>query len=139
MAALYPSESNHMESEEALARSDVHFYGIRSGAEVVACGAIKIQNDDGIYGEVKRVFVVPAWRGRGLSRHIMQHLETVLRQLGTDLARLETGCKQPEALGLYSALGYVQRPPFGGYTPDPLSIFMEKRLHGAGPAPGQPV
>jgi hypothetical protein len=35
---------------------------------------------------------------------------------------------QPEALGLYRALGYVERRPFGDYKSDPLSVFMEKAL-----------
>ena len=42
--------------------------------------------------------------------------------------RLETGTKQPEAIALYRKFGYVERGPFGAYKPDPLSIFMEKRL-----------
>ena len=44
------------------------------------------------------------------------------------LLRLETGVKQPEALTLYSAAGFVEISPFGAYGPDPLSVFMEKRL-----------
>ena len=42
--------------------------------------------------------------------------------------RLETGIYQPEALGLYRSAGYVEREAFGDYVPDPLSVFMEKRL-----------
>ena len=56
----------------------------------------------------------------------MQFLETELERRGIRLFRLETGIKQPEALGLYRKLGYRERPPFGGYRPDPLSVFMEK-------------
>ena len=44
------------------------------------------------------------------------------------VARLETGIHQPEALGLYRRLGYVERGPFGSYALDPLSVFFEKRL-----------
>jgi putative acetyltransferase len=44
------------------------------------------------------------------------------------LLRLETGVRQPEALGLYRKLGYRERGPFGAYKPDPLSVFMEKRV-----------
>jgi putative acetyltransferase len=40
---------------------------------------------------------------------------------------LETGIRQPEALGLYERLGFVRRGPFGDYAEDPLSVFMEKR------------
>jgi len=47
---------------------------------------------------------------------------------GAGLLRLETGTRQPEAIGLYRATGYVEIQPFGSYRADPLSIFMEKRL-----------
>ena len=42
--------------------------------------------------------------------------------------RLETGIRQPEAIGLYRSAGYAEIGPFGAYRPDPLSLFMEKRL-----------
>ena len=58
----------------------------------------------------------------------MQRLEDELRGAGIPLARLETGIRQPEALRLYEGLGYAYREPFGRYRPDPLSVFMEKRL-----------
>ena len=51
-----------------------------------------------------------------------------LKSLGVTLARLETGIRQPEALGLYRRLGYLERGRFGAYLEDPLSVFMEKRL-----------
>jgi putative acetyltransferase len=58
----------------------------------------------------------------------MEKLESHLKTNGIALARLETGISQPEALGLYRRLGYVEREPFGAYAADPLSVFMEKRL-----------
>lgn len=128
MGALYPAESNHLEGSQALSRPNVRFLGIHDGDELVACGAVRFMDDDGRYGEVKRVFVLPSHRGRGLARRIMAALELVLQREGLPLARLETGNAQPEALGLYRALGYVERPPFGAYRPDPLSVFMEKPL-----------
>ncbi len=60
----------------------------------------------------------------------MTALEAVLIGEGYFLARLETGIAQPEALGLYRAMGYYERAPFGAYLTDPLSVFMEKRLEG---------
>ena len=123
---LYPAESTHLESSADLKRSDVLFIGCRLDGKLVASGAAKIMQDDGIYAEVKRVFVLEQYRGRGLSRRIMRFLETELEQRGIRLFRLETGIKQPEALGLYRKLGYRERPPFGDYRVDPLSVFMEK-------------
>lgn len=130
MVALYPAESNHLEPPEALAAPHVRFVGIHDGDTLVACGAVKLMEDDGVYGEIKRVFVLPSHRGRGLSRRIMAALEDGLKARGIALSRLETGIHQPEAIGLYRALGYVEREPFGRYRPDPLSLFMEKPLQG---------
>jgi putative acetyltransferase len=98
---------------------------------LVGCGAVKILADDGRYGELKRVYVLESHRGKGYSKAIMEKLEGHLRAQGIELARLETGISQPEAIGLYRRLGYVEREPFGAYAADPLSLFMEKRLDGA--------
>jgi putative acetyltransferase len=111
---LYPAESTHLESSADLKRPDVLFIGCRLDGKLVATGAAKIMQDDEQY------------RGRGLSRKIMQFLETELEHRGIRLYRLESGIKQPEALGLYRKLGYRERPPFGSYRADPLSVFMEK-------------
>lgn len=123
---LYPPESNHLESTTDLKKDQVIFMGCRIGDELVASGGAKLMRDDGDYAEIKRVFVFEAFRGHGLSRRIMEALETELRNRGVTLFRLETGIRQPEALGLYRKLGYRERGPFGAYHADPLSVFMEK-------------
>jgi putative acetyltransferase len=128
MGALYPAESNHLESAAALKLPNVAVFGSFIDGLLVACGAVKILYDDGRYGEIKRVFVLEEHRGRGLSKAIMECLERHLQDSGIALARLETGIKQPEALGLYAKLGYQFREPFGAYRHDPLSVFMEKAI-----------
>jgi putative acetyltransferase len=128
MNSLYPPQSNHLDGVAALRLPNVFFVGASIDASLAGCGAVKTMGDDGVYGEIKRVFVAPAYRGRGLSAAIMQVLERHLIDRGVPLARLETGTLQPEALGLYRRLGYQERAPFGRYRPDPLSVFMEKRL-----------
>lgn len=125
---LYPAESNHLESSDDLKRSNVVFIGGRVDGCLVASGAAKIMQDDGSYAEIKRVFVHHDYRGRGLSRAIMKYLEAELLSRGITLFRLETGIRQPEALGLYKKLGYHERKPFGAYVLDPLSVFMEKQV-----------
>jgi len=127
-AALYPPESNHLESPSELARANVEFVGAYIGDELVACGAAKLLEDDGRYGEIKRLFVVGRHRGKGVAKAVMRYLEGHLQEAGAEVVRLETGVSQPEALALYRRLGYTKREPFGGYSPDPLSVFMEKRL-----------
>ena len=126
LTSLYPAESNHLDPIEVLEGSDVTFLAAFVGGEAVGCGAVKRM--PGRYGEIKRVFVDPAARRRGVGRAMMEALETDLLTHGIDLARLETGVRQPEALALYEHSGYVRIPPFGDYREDPLSVFLEKRL-----------
>jgi putative acetyltransferase len=127
-SALYPPESNHFLDVEALAAPSVRFFVARRGreAEAVGCGALRI--DPAGYGELKRMFVAPAARGTRLGRRILERIEEEARREGLDWLRLETGIHQPEALGLYRSAGYAEREVFGEYRPDPLSVFMEKRL-----------
>ena len=124
--SLYPAESNHLDPIEVLERPDVTFLAAYVGGEVVGCGAVKRM--PGRYGEIKRIYVDPAARGRGIGRAMMEALESDLLARGIHLARLETGVRQPEALALYRHCGYVRIPPFGDYREDPLSVFLEKRL-----------
>ena len=128
MSALYPAPSNHFESIQMLLGPTALMLGAWRDAQLVGCGAVKIMDDDGRYGEIKRVFVLPEHRGQGISRLIMQELEDHLRAGQIGVARLETGISQPEAIGLYRRLGYGERGPFGKYRPDPLSMFMERAL-----------
>jgi putative acetyltransferase len=125
---LYPAESNHLESSDDLKKPNVLFVGCRIDGELVASGAAKIMQGDGSYAEIKRVFVVDEHRGKGLSSKVMCFLETELQGRGVSLFRLETGVRQPEALGLYRKLGYLERGSFGSYKTDPHSVFMEKRV-----------
>jgi len=125
---LYPAESNHLESSDDLKKPNVLFVGCRIDGELVASGAAKIMQDEGSYAEIKRVFVVDEHRGKGLSSKLMRFLETELQGRGVSLFRLETGVRQPEALGLYRKLGYLERGPFGSYRADPYSVFMEKQV-----------
>ena len=124
--ALYPAESNHLDPVETLERDNVTFLAAFVAGEAVGCGAVKRM--PGGYGEIKRMYVEPDARGRGAGRALVRALESDLLAHGIDVARLETGVRQPEALALYEQCGYVRRRPFGDYPDDPLSVFFEKRL-----------
>ena len=124
--SLYPAESNHLDPIETLERDNVTFLAAFVGEEVVGCGAVKRMASG--YGEIKRMYVEPGARGRGVGAALMDGLESSLVARGIGLARLETGVRQPEAIALYERRGYVRIPPFGEYPNDPLSVFMEKRL-----------
>ncbi len=125
LAALYPPESNHLETVETLPLPHVCFLGIEVAGELVACGAVKAMSDGAAYGEIKRVFVLPEQRGKGHDRSIMLALEAGLRQQQTGIVRLEVGISQPEALSLYHSLGCRERGPLGAYRLDRWSVIME--------------
>jgi len=126
LSALYPPESNHFLDVEALAAPQMRFFVARDGAEALGCGALRVHPEG--YGEVKRMFVHAKARGLKVGKRILAEVEAQARQEGLSCLRLETGIHQAEALGLYRAVGFVDRGPFGEYGPDPLSIFMEKPL-----------
>jgi putative acetyltransferase len=124
-AALYPAASNHMLDIETLRQPDMHFFGVYVNGEAKGCGGFWAHAD---YVEIKRMWVDASVRGFGLAKKLMVVIEDSARTLGFELSRLETGIHQPEALGLYRSLGYVECKAFGNYTRDPLSVFMEKAL-----------
>ncbi|MFT4228799.1 MAG: GNAT family N-acetyltransferase [Microbacterium sp.] len=78
--------------------------------------------------EVKRVFVDPAARGTGASRALMVELENIGRAAGASRLILQTGDRQPEAVALYTGIGYSPIPIFPPYTPYAFSLCFEKRL-----------
>ncbi|MGK9050975.1 GNAT family N-acetyltransferase [Neorhizobium petrolearium] len=125
-ASLYPAESNHMVDVSSLEEPGVSFFVARSSAAVLGCCAL-VKADDGT-AEIKRMFVDEAARGLKLGRRLMDAIVKRSRELGLSAIRLETGIRQPEAIGLYRAYGFTEIGPFGNYRPDPLSIFMEKKL-----------
>lgn len=125
MAALYPAESNHGLSLADLMKPAVSFYVARLDGVAVGCGAVVAK--DG-FAELKRIYVSDVARGLKIGKRILAVLEDRAQALGLSRICLETGISQPEALGLYKKAGYVETEPFGGYEPDPLSIFMEKTV-----------
>jgi putative acetyltransferase len=124
MIELYPAESNHLLDIETLRRPDIKFFVARYDDVAVGCGAYRVL--DAEHGEIKRMFVAPIARGMRLGWRLLLHLETDAWVAGLRRLSLETGIRQPEALGLYERAGYTDCPPFGGYKPDPLSVFMTK-------------
>ncbi|MFI9485201.1 GNAT family N-acetyltransferase [Promicromonospora sp. NPDC052451] len=79
-------------------------------------------------GEVKRVYVAPGFRGRGLSRTLMEAVEDVARAAGVRHLVLESGLMQPESLGLYLRMGYDPVESFGVFSDEPGSRCFGKWL-----------
>lgn len=124
-AALYPAESNHLVDMRSLQRPDTTFFVARVDGAVRGIGAILRQRG---YAEIKRMFVDPKARGLKLGSRLLAALEADASAVGLSCLRLETGIKQPEAVALYRSAGFREIAPFGGYRPDPNSLFMEKTL-----------
>ena len=126
LEALYPAESRHGLTLEALRASNVLFALARDETgSAQGCGAVMFLPN---FAELKRMYVRPALRGNGIGAAIVQFLERQAADRGYVTIRLETGTQQLEALRLYERLGYARRGPFGNYRDDPLSIFMERRM-----------
>jgi putative acetyltransferase len=96
------------------------------GAAPVGCGAVRIIG--AALGEIKRMYVSPAVRGRGVGLAILEALEAEARRLGIRRLVLETGVRQREALALYLRVGYSPIPAFGEYLDSPLSLCLGKDL-----------
>jgi putative acetyltransferase len=123
---LYPLESHHGIDIDALRAPNVLFAVVRDDQkQAIGCGAIVIGPE---YAELKRMFIRPEYRGKGIAKALLTFLENQAISNGCTVFTLETGIKQPEALALYAKSGYVRRGPFGRYTHDPNSVFMEKTL-----------
>ncbi|MFJ7909474.1 GNAT family N-acetyltransferase [Kitasatospora sp. NPDC096204] len=99
----------------------------------VACGGWRAKQagpDDLRDGdaEVKRMFVIPEARGRGLARAVLRRLERTAIEAGRVRFILETGTEQPEAVALYQSEGYAAIRKFGIYKDHPQSICLGKEL-----------
>jgi GNAT superfamily N-acetyltransferase len=93
-------------------------------ATAVCCGGVKPLPDGTC--EIKRMFVVDAARGRGVARALLEELEARARALGYEIARLDTGPRQPRAQRMYERAGYA---PIANFNANPVaSFFGEKRL-----------
>jgi len=122
----YPAESRHGYSVEKLLREGVAFFVIRCDGQPAGCGGVQFYGVE--YGEIKRMYVRPAFRGRGLGKQMLEYLAAYARAQGVSLLRMETGIHQREAISLYERMGFARITPFGSYRDDPLSRFYEKAL-----------
>lgn len=91
------------------------------GDDAVCVGAVKRLDDATC--EIKRMYVAPPWRGRGIARRLLQELEAISRRLGYAVARLDTGPKQDGARRLYESAGYA---PIGNFNANPIASFWAR-------------
>lgn len=124
---LYPIDARRGFSVDKLIAQNVEFFVIRVDDAPAGCGGIQFLCSE--FGELKRMFVRPRYRGKGLGQELLIHLEALARSRAVPLLRLETGVYQLEAIALYEKFGFYRIPPFDVYTDDPLSRCYEKRIH----------
>lgn len=124
-AALYPPEVRFAFSPQQLVDGDVRFFVGCDGETPATCGGY---GNYGTYGELKRIYVAPGYRGAGWADALIAACEDHARAEGLAMMRLETGLASPAAIRLYARLGYDDRGPFADYVENGSSVFMEKRL-----------
>jgi putative acetyltransferase len=123
---LYPAEARYALDLDSLSQPNVRFAVARTDdGEAIGCGAVVLGD---AYGEVKRMYVRPQARGRGVARRLWRILEAAAHADGCRKLMLETGPYQPEALAFYARQGFVRCGPFGEYPDHPLSVFMSKHM-----------
>ena len=121
-----PAQRFHSLGAEEVAEGAGAFLVAWVDSEPAGCGAVRMLSPD--RAELKRMYVAPAHRGRGLSRAILRSLEARAAELGATQIVLETGDKALAALGLYESAGYTRIPCFGAYAASPTSICFGKHL-----------
>ena len=95
--------------------------------QAVGCGSIKELSTTTM--EVKRMYVPPEHRGKGIATTLLQALEAWAKELGYQKCRLETGKRHPEALSLYHKTGYQVIENYGQYQGIDNSVCFEKQLN----------
>lgn len=99
---------------------------VYNGDIPIGCAGFKKYDNES--AEVKRVFIKNGYRGKGISRRLMNFLEDKAKEKGYRSLILETGEPLIEAMGLYSSIGYNVIPNYGQYVNMPDSICMMKKL-----------
>jgi len=129
LAAMYnnPAANHFRLGAVEVAPGNGAFLVAYDNGEPVGCGAIR--RLDGHTAEIKRMYVAPECRGRGVGHKMLDALEAEGRRLGVGRIVLETGTLQDRALALYRSRGFAVIPAFGEYAGAPAtSICMGKEL-----------
>lgn len=103
-----------------------HVVVVFDGELAVGCGAVKHFSDEAM--EVKRMFVRPAYRGKGIGKSVLAGLEAWALELGYKSCVLETSIHLKAAVALYRGYGYAEIPRYPPYTDVPTSVCFRKKL-----------
>lgn len=122
----YPGEPiNGVEPNEFRASGGYFVIGFWD-AQAVGCGAFRPYDQTTV--EIKRMFVAPEFRGRGIARAILSAVEREARRRGYGRTILETANRQPEAIALYRSCGYRDIEKYGHYIDSARSLCFGKNL-----------
>ncbi|KAI8821373.1 N-acetyltransferase GCN5 [Fimicolochytrium jonesii] len=134
LASLYPAENRYGANVHTLVKDGVKFFVIRVDEQAAGCVGLKIFPDNE-YGELKRMYVRPVYRGFGLGKKLLERVFEAAKENGVPIVRCETGTQQTEAIGLYQRAGFSYRGPFGPYLESEANggaldcnVFLEKPL-----------
>ena len=125
MAQLYAPEDSFALSTDELCAPHVQFFVAREYTVVLGCGALSVNPG---YGEVKSMFTEPFARGQGVAEKLLRRIELEARLAKLPYLRLETGEALAAAMALYRRSGFEFCDPFGDYTDNQVSVFMQKPL-----------
>jgi putative acetyltransferase len=128
MYAVSPPESVHALDLDGLRAPGMSFWSVWAGESLAGCGALK-DHGDGSF-EVKSMRTSKDGRGRGVGSAMLAFLLDQARSRGAARVLLETGSEEffAPARRLYQRHGFAVRGPFGDYTDDPNSVYMELAL-----------
>ena len=121
---LYPIDARFGYSVDKIIKQGVHFFLVRVDNEPAGCGGVQFFGHE--FGELRRMYIRPQYRGLKLGKTLLEHLQAYTRAQGIPKLRLETGIYQTDAIAMYEKFGFYQIPPFGVYKPDPISRCYEK-------------
>ena len=125
MFATSPAESVHALDHSALKHESMTFWTAREDGVLLGCGALKALSSG--HAEIKSMRTTSIARGRGVATQMLEHIVAEAARMGYERVSLETGTQDyfAPARRLYARHGFTECPPFGEYTRDPNSVFME--------------
>ena len=125
MFATSPAESVHALDHSALSHESITFWTAREDRVLLGCGALKMLSAG--HAEIKSMRTTARARGRGVATLMLEHIVAEAARRGYERVSLETGTEDyfAPARRLYARHGFTECPPFGDYTLDPHSVFME--------------
>lgn len=128
MLANSPKDSCHFLDFDGLKAPGVTFWSIWEGERLAGCGALVEHSPD--LGEIKSMRTHADFLRKGAGARMLAHIIETARTRGYERLSLETGSGPAfePAQALYRKFGFVDCPPFAGYSPDPFSRFMTLKL-----------